>query len=80
LHRSSISPGSPIVDLTHLIRPLEVLSGALLLADSMPYIAEDAVVLAVIDPTVGKDREVAVEATSLLATSSGSAGRPPTSS
>jgi S-adenosyl-L-methionine hydrolase (adenosine-forming) len=61
---ASISPGSPIVDLTHLIRPLEVLSGALLLADSMPYIAEDAVVLAVIDPAVGKDREVAVETTS----------------
>jgi S-adenosylmethionine hydrolase len=61
---ASIAPGSPIVDLTHLIRPLEVLSGALLLADSMPYIAEDAVVLAVVDPTVGKDREIAVETTS----------------
>jgi S-adenosylmethionine hydrolase len=58
---AGISPRSPIVDLTHLIRPLEVLSGALLLADSMPYIAEDAVVLAVVDPNVGKDREVAIE-------------------
>src|SRR5690242_4582260 len=51
---------SPVVDLTHLIRPLEVQSGALLLADSMPYIAEDAVILAVVDPNVGKDREIAV--------------------
>jgi len=55
-----VSPQSPIVDLSHLIRPLEVASGALLLADSMPYIAEDAVVLAVVDPNVGKDREVAI--------------------
>jgi S-adenosylmethionine hydrolase len=57
---AGISPQSPIVDLTHLIRPLEVQSGALLLADSMPYIAEDAVILGVVDPTVGKDREVAI--------------------
>jgi S-adenosylmethionine hydrolase len=55
------SAQSPIVDLTHLIRPLEVQSGALMLADSMPYIAEDAVVLAVVDPNVGRDREVAIE-------------------
>ena len=58
---SQVSPQSPIVDLTHLIRPLEVASGALLLADSMPYIADDAVILAVVDPNVGKDREVAIE-------------------
>ena len=58
---SQISPQSPIVDLSHLIRPLEVASGALLLADSMPYIAEDAVVLAVVDPSVGKELEVAIE-------------------
>jgi S-adenosylmethionine hydrolase len=57
---SAISPASPIVDLSHLIRPLDVASGALLLADSLPYVAEDAVVLAVVDPTVGKDREIAV--------------------
>ena len=57
---ADVSPRSPIVDLTHLIRPLDVQSGALLLADSMPYIAENAVVLGVVDPTVGKDREVAV--------------------
>jgi S-adenosylmethionine hydrolase len=57
---ASLSPQSPIVDLTHLIRPLEVLSGALLLADSMPYVAEDAVVLGVVDPNVGRDREVAI--------------------
>jgi S-adenosyl-L-methionine hydrolase (adenosine-forming) len=57
---AGIAPHSPIVDLSHLIRPLEVSSGALLLADSMGYIPEDAVVLAVVDPNVGKDREIAV--------------------
>ena len=58
---AGISPRSPIVDLTHLIRPLEVQSGALLLADSMHYIADDAVILGVVDPNVGKEREVAIE-------------------
>ena len=61
---SQISPQSPIVDLSHLIRPLEIASGALLLADSMPYIAAEAVVLAVVDPNVGKDREVAIRTAS----------------
>jgi S-adenosylmethionine hydrolase len=61
---SGIAPQCPIVDLSHLIRPLEVGSGALLLADSMPYIAEHAVVLAVVDPNVGKDREIAIETAS----------------
>ena len=58
---AGIAPLCPIVDLSHLIRPLEVSAGALLLADSMPYVAENAVVLAVVDPNVGKDREIAVE-------------------
>jgi S-adenosyl-L-methionine hydrolase (adenosine-forming) len=58
---SRITPQSPIVDLSHLIRPLDVASGARLLEDSMTYIADDAVILAVVDPNVGKDREVAIE-------------------
>ena len=61
---SGIAPESPIVDLSHLIRPLEVVSGALLLADSTPYLPEDAVVLGVVEPNVGKDREIAVETAS----------------
>jgi S-adenosylmethionine hydrolase len=61
---SGIAPDSPIVDLSHLIRPLEVASGALLLADSIPYVPESAVVLAVVEPNVGKDREIAVATTS----------------
>ena len=61
---SGIAPDCPIVDLSHLVRPLEVTSGAILLADAMPYISEEAVVLGVVDPTVGKDREVAIETAS----------------
>jgi S-adenosylmethionine hydrolase len=58
---SDIAPQSPIVDLSHLIRPLHVTSGALLLADCIPYTSDDAVALAVVDPNVGKDREIAIE-------------------
>lgn len=61
---SGIAPQCPIVDLSHLIRPLEVTAGALLLADSVPYIPQNAVSLAVVDPNVGKDREIAIETVS----------------
>lgn len=58
---TDIAPQSPIVDLSHLVRALHVVSGALLLADCMPYTSSDAVALAVVDPNVGKDREIAIE-------------------
>jgi len=57
-----ISPASPIVDLSHGIPPLDVRSGAVLLVDSLPYLAADAIVLAIVDPSVGRDRDVALEA------------------
>jgi S-adenosylmethionine hydrolase len=56
-----IAPESPIVDLSHGVPPLDVRNGALLLVDSLPYLAPDAVVLAVVDPSVGRDRDVALE-------------------
>jgi S-adenosylmethionine hydrolase len=56
-----IAPESPIVDLSHGVPPLDVRNGALLLVDSLPYLATDAVVLAVVDPSVGRDRDVALE-------------------
>ena len=37
---SRIAPASRIVDLSHLVPPLNILSGALLLADSLNYLAE----------------------------------------
>jgi S-adenosylmethionine hydrolase len=55
-----IAPGSPIVDLSHGIPPLDVRGGALLLADSLPYLRDDAIALAVVDPSVGRDRDLAI--------------------
>jgi S-adenosylmethionine hydrolase len=57
-----IAPSSRIIDLSHLVRALDVSGGARLLADSLPYLPEDAILLAVVDPNVGRDRDVAVQA------------------
>ena len=56
-----IAPASPVIDLSHGVPPLDVRAGALLLVDSLPYVREDAIVLAVVDPSVGRDRDIAVE-------------------
>jgi S-adenosylmethionine hydrolase len=55
------APGCPIVDLSHGVPPMDVNAGALLLADSLPFIRHDAIVLAVVDPSVGRDRDIAIE-------------------
>ncbi|HEX4519192.1 MAG TPA: SAM-dependent chlorinase/fluorinase [Gaiellaceae bacterium] len=57
-----VAPETRVVDLSHFIPPLGVSAGARLLADSLGYVADDAILLAVVDPTVGKDRDIAVEA------------------
>ena len=57
-----IAPESSVIDLSHLVRPLDVAGGARLLADSLPYLPEDAILLAVVDPNVGRDRDIVVEA------------------
>ena len=58
-----ISPGAPIVDLTHDIPPQDVRAGALALLTAAPYLPEQAIVLAVVDPGVGTTRRpIAVEA------------------
>jgi S-adenosyl-L-methionine hydrolase (adenosine-forming) len=56
----SIAPESRVIDLSHGVPPLDVRAAALLLADSLPLLREDAVVLAVVDPSVGRDRDIAV--------------------
>jgi hypothetical protein len=58
---NTVAPASPIIDLSHGVPPLDVKNGALLLLDSLPYLAANAVVLAVVDPSVGRDRDVAVQ-------------------
>jgi S-adenosylmethionine hydrolase len=56
-----VSPESRVIDLSHFIEPLDVEAGARMLTDSLDYLPDDAIVLAVVDPNVGKDRDVAVE-------------------
>jgi S-adenosyl-L-methionine hydrolase (adenosine-forming) len=56
------APGCPIVDLSHGVPPMDVSAGGLLLADSLPFIRHDAIILAVVDPSVGRDLDIAIEA------------------
>jgi len=60
---SRVAPGTRVIDLSHFIEPLNVEAGARLFADSLSYVPDDAILLAVVDPNVGKDRDVAVETT-----------------
>jgi S-adenosyl-L-methionine hydrolase (adenosine-forming) len=50
-----IAPESPVIDITHGIPPQAVLQGALVLANTVPYMPE-GVHLAVVDPGVGGGR------------------------
>jgi S-adenosylmethionine hydrolase len=51
-----IAPHSRIIDLTHSLPRQDVMRGAVLLADSVAYMPEDAVFMAVVDPGVGTAR------------------------
>ena len=51
-----IAPDIRIVDITHGVPPQQVLQGALILANTIPYMPE-GVHLAVVDPGVGTDRK-----------------------
>jgi S-adenosylmethionine hydrolase len=51
-----IAPDARVIDLSHGIPPQDVLRGALLLAGALPFMPEDAVYLAVVDPGVGGPR------------------------
>src|SRR5262245_6838016 len=57
-----VAPDARIVDLSHFVRQLDVRAGARLLSDSLRFLPDDAILLAVVDPTVGKVRNIAVEA------------------
>ena len=51
-----IAPDAEIIDITHGIPPQQVLQGALVLRNTLPYMPE-GVHLAVVDPGVGSDRK-----------------------
>jgi S-adenosylmethionine hydrolase len=57
---NKIAPESQVIDLSHGVPPLDVRAGAVLLSDSLPYLRHDAVILAVVDPSVGRDRDIAI--------------------
>ena len=51
-----IAPDSRVIDITHSVPRQDVLRGAIELARAVPYMPEDAVYVAVVDPGVGSDR------------------------
>lgn len=57
---NKLAPESQIVDLSHGVPPLDVRTGALVLADSLPFLRHEAILLAVVDPNVGRDRDLAL--------------------
>ena len=59
-----VAPGTMVIDLTHAVPRQDVLRGALLLAQSVRYMPDEAVFLAIVDPGVGTPRRpIAVSTT-----------------
>jgi S-adenosyl-L-methionine hydrolase (adenosine-forming) len=57
-----LAPDARIIDLTHAIPRQDVLRGAVILSRAVPFMPDDAVYLAVVDPGVGSARRaIAVE-------------------
>jgi S-adenosylmethionine hydrolase len=54
-----IAPGTEVIDITHGIAPQSILQGALVLANTLPYMPE-GVHIAVVDPEVGTPRRALV--------------------
>src|SRR5262245_40482073 len=55
------APDCRVIDLSHGVPPLDVRAGALLLLDSLPFLPDEAILLAVVDPNVGTDKDLAIE-------------------
>jgi S-adenosyl-L-methionine hydrolase (adenosine-forming) len=53
---ADLAPSSTVVDLTHAVRPQDVVGGAWLLATAVPYLPPESIILAVVDPGVGTKR------------------------
>lgn len=53
---AAVAPLARVIDLSHAVPPQAVRHGAMLLADSLPWLPPGAVVLAVVDPGVGTAR------------------------
>ncbi len=53
---TTIAPASPVIDVTHAIRPQDIAHGAYTLAIAVPYFPQDTVFCCVVDPGVGSHR------------------------
>lgn len=51
-----IAPDAAIIDVSHGVPPMDIRTGALTLLQALPYLPDDAVVVAVVDPGSGTDR------------------------
>lgn len=59
----AIAPGSRVIDLTHSVPRQDVVRGAVAVGRATPYMPDDAVYVAVVDPGVGSERRpIAVRA------------------
>jgi S-adenosylmethionine hydrolase len=56
----SIAPQAKVIDITHQITPFDIAQAGRFLAGSAPYFPHDAVLVAVIDPTVGSTRKAII--------------------
>jgi S-adenosyl-L-methionine hydrolase (adenosine-forming) len=54
---NSIAPNASIVDITHSIEPYNLLQGSFVLNKAFAYLPDNMIIVAVIDPGVGSDRE-----------------------
>lgn len=57
---ADLAPGAPRIDLLHAIPPQDVVAGSFVLAGTVPFLPNDAVVWAVVDPGVGTERAAVV--------------------
>jgi len=55
-----VAPGVKVIDITHQVTPFDIAQGARFLAGSAPYFAKDAVLVGVVDPTVGSTRKAII--------------------
>jgi S-adenosylmethionine hydrolase len=57
---ASASPASPLIDLSHHLKPHDIRLASFVLALSLDYLPRDAVVVAVVDPGVGSARRALI--------------------
>ncbi|SDB35924.1 hypothetical protein SAMN05660653_01689 [Desulfonatronum thiosulfatophilum] len=57
---AGLAPEAVLVDISHQVRPFDILQGAFYLAASWPYLPEGTICVGVVDPGVGTARRLAM--------------------